>query len=420
MNGQEAELSTGPRPGFFYGYYIVIASFLIMLVMYGVYYAFGVFFKPVLTEFGWSRAMTSGAFSLSSIVMGLLAIAVGLLTDKFGARIVMTVCGLLVGLGYFLMSQISAIWHLYLFYGILVGAGMGGSFVPMVTAVARWFVERRSVMTGIVTAGIGLGALAGPPVATAFIENYGWRVCYMILGITVLVVVVLCAQFMRAGPGQMGLVPDGGDERETRKLNHANKGSAEGLSLKEAACTRQFWLFFGMFVCFGFCLWSVMVHIVPHVIDLGISASTAAGVLATIGGTSIVAKVLFGRLGDVIGSRQVFIVCFMMMSASLFWLASAKVVWMLFLIAAIFGVAYGGNVVSMSPLVAMLFGLRSHGLITGVISFSFTIGGSLGPFLTGYMFDATGSYRRAFLFWAILGAVGLVLTLMIKPIREEI
>jgi len=391
-----------------------------MLAFYGVYYAFGVFFKPVLDEFGWTRAMTSGAFSLSSIVMGLLAIAMGLLTDKFGARLVMTVCGLLVGLGYFLMSQISAIWHLYLFYGILVGAGMGGSFVPMATAVARWFVEKRSVMTGIVTAGIGIGALVGPPMATAFIAAYGWRVCYMILGIAVLVVVVVCAQFMRAGPAQMGLAPDGGDERETRKLNHANNGPAEGLSLKEAACTRQFWLLFGMFICFGFCLWSVMVHIVPHVIDLGISASTAASVLATIGGTSIVAKVLFGRLGDIIGSRQVFIVCFMMMSASLFWLASAKVVWMLFFIAVIFGIAYGGNVVSISPLIAILFGLGSHGLITGVISFSFTIGGSLGPLFTGYIFDVSGSYRLAFVFWAILGAVGLVLTLMIKPIREEI
>jgi len=331
----------------------------------------------------------------------------------------MTVSGVLVGLGFSLMSKISAIWHLYLFYGILVGAGMGGSFVPMATAVARWFVKRRSMMTGIITAGIGIGALIGPPMATAFIAAYGWRVCYMILGITVLVVVVLCAQFMRADPAQMGLAPDGGDEREARKLNHGNKGATEGLLLKEAACTRQFRLFSGMFICFGFCQYSVMVHIVPHVIDLGISPATAASILAAIGGTSIIAKVLFGRLGDIIGSKQVFIVSFLIMSASLFWLASAKVVWMLFFIAIIFGFAYGGIAVSGSPFIAVLFGLRSHGSITGVIAFSFTIGGSLGPLLTGYMFDVTGSYRLAFTIWAILSTIGLVLTVMIKPIKQE-
>jgi MFS family permease len=286
----------------------------------------------------------------------------------------------------------------------------------MVTTVAKWFEKRRSVMTGIITAGIGIGALIGPPLATWLIATYGWRVSYMILGITVLTVVLVSAQVIKGDPTQMGQVAYGGRGAEDEGLKYASGG----LSLKEAACTKQFWLFFGMFICFGFCLFSVMVHIVPHVIDLGISALTAAKVLATIGGTSIIAKVLLGRVGDIFGSRRVFIVSFIMMSGSLFWLVTAKVVWMLYAVAVIFGFAYGGNVVSMSPHVAALFGLSSHGFITGVMAFSFTIGGSLGPFLTGYLFDVSGSYRLAFLLWAVLGFVGLVLAVMLKSGRVRV
>jgi sugar phosphate permease len=100
----------------FYGYCIVWVAFFIMFVFWGAFYAFGVFFKPMLKEFGWTRAMTAGAFSLCSMIQGLPGIAMGGLTDKFGPRVVITLCGLPLGLGYALMSQVSAMWQLYLLY----------------------------------------------------------------------------------------------------------------------------------------------------------------------------------------------------------------------------------------------------------------------------------------------------------------
>ncbi|NNG08266.1 MAG: MFS transporter, partial [Desulfobacteraceae bacterium] len=199
--------------GIFYGYLVVAAAFLIMVVMWAVFYAFGVFFRPILNEFGWTRAMTSGAFSLSSISMGLLGIAMGGLNDKFGPRIVMSVCGLLLGIGYLLMSQLEALWQLYLFYGIILGTGMGGGFVPLMTTVARWFDQRRGMMTGIVTAGIGIGALVGPPVANGLISTDGWRSSYTILGSIVLVVIVLSAQFLKRDPSQVRQVSPGEEQR---------------------------------------------------------------------------------------------------------------------------------------------------------------------------------------------------------------
>jgi MFS family permease len=395
---------------FFYGYFVVGASLLIMSMMWGVYYAFGVFFKPVLNEFGWTKAMTSGAFSLASMMNGLLAVAVGGLTDKFGPRMVMTVCGLFLGLGFMLMSQISNVFHLYLFYGIFVGAGMSGSFIPLTSTVARWFFKRRGLMTGIVAAGSGIGALIGPPVASRLIPIYGWRTSYVILGSITLLVVVLSAQFIKRDPTQVGQIPYGKNQREQVGLNLR----AEGLSLKEAVSSTRFWIFFTTGFCYGYCVFAIMVHITPHAIESGISAVRAANILAAIGCLSIVGKVLLGRVGDIVGNRRTLILGFILMSLALIGLVPAPIAWMLFLIAGLFGFAFGGIAVSHSPLVAELFGLRSHGVIFGVFGMSVGWGGAMGPLLTGYLFDVTNSYQMAFLLCAVISLAGILFAALLR------
>jgi MFS family permease len=398
------------RSQFFYGYFIVGLAFMIMFVLWGAFYAFGIFFKPILKEFGWTRAMTAGAFSLCSIVQGLVAIALGGLTDKFGTRLVMTLCGLLLGLGYVLMSQLSAVWQLYLFYGVIVGAGMGGSFTPLMSAVARWFMKRRSTMTGIVAAGTGFGALIAPPVVSRLVSSYGWRVSYVILGGIVLGVVVLCAQFMKHNPARMGLAAYG-DDGESEKGLEQDFGE---LSLKEAVYTVQFWIVFGMIFSLGFCVFAIMVHIAPHAAETGISTTGAANILATLGGASILGKVLLGKTADRIGNRKTFIIGFILMFAALFMVLPTEGEWMLYLFAVVYGFGFGGCIASESPIVAELFGLSSHGLILGVVSFSFLLGGALGPFLFGFIFDMTGSYQWGFFACGLVSFIGLILTAILK------
>jgi MFS family permease len=401
------------KQGFFYGYVIVGASLLIMSIMWGGYYAFGVFFKPLLNEFGWTKAITSGAFSLASILNGLLNIATGKLTDKFGPRMVMTVCGLFLGLGFMLMSQIRDIFHLYLFYGIFIGAGMSGSFIPLTSTVARWFLKRRGLMTGIVTAGTGIGALIGPPVASRLIFIYGWRMSYLILGSISLLVVVLSAQLIKRDPKQVGQVPYGENQIEEDRWNLR----VEGLSLREAAHASKFWIFCMTGFCYGYCVFAIMVHVIPYAIESGISATRAASILATIGGFAILGKVLLGRVGDIVGSRRTLMLGFILISVALIGLVSTKIGWMLFLIAGLFGFAYGGIAVSHSPLVAELFGLRSHGLIFGVFAVSVSWGAATGPFLTGYLFDVTNSYQMAFLLCAIIGLTGILFAVFLRQSR---
>jgi len=411
---EDLPFSGTSKPGFVYGYIVVFAAFIVMVLAWGTFYSFGVFFKPLVNEFGWTRAMTSGAFTLTFLIYGFLGIFAGRLSDRFGSRTVVTACGLFFGLGYLLLSQIGAIWQLYLCYGVIVAVGMSGCWAPLVSTVARWFVKRRGLMTGFVASGIGFGTVIIPPVAIRLISSYGWRNSYIIMGITALVVIVFAAQFLKRDPGQIGLLPYGEDGIK----QESPASETKALSLGEATRTRQFWMICAIYFCYGFFLQSIMVHIAPHATELGISPIRAANILAIIGGLGIVGRIAWGSASDRIGIKLSLALSFVLASVVMLWLQLAGELWMLYLFAFIFGFAYGGLSAMQSLVIAELFGLSSIGIIVGGITFIFAIGGAAGPLLAGRIFDITGSYYIAFLVCAILSVVGLVLTLFVRPVSE--
>jgi len=403
------------NPKFFYGYVIVAAAFVMLAVMGGTYFSFGVFFTPLLTEFDWTRAMTSGAFSICILLEGVLGMVMGRATDRWGPRMVITLCGFLLGLGYLLMSQISALWHFYLLYGVIIGIGLGGLWVPPVSIVVRWFSKRRNMMTGIAVAGTGIGGLITPLIATWLISTYTWRLSYVILGSVVLVLVVLSAQFLKRDPAQVGQLPYGENGREVHGLQLGDNG----LSFREAIYTKQLWLVSGLFFCFGFCVFIIMVHLVPHAIELGIPAASAANILAIIGGVSIAGKTIMGAATDRIGTRTGIIIGFILVFATLVWLVIVRELWMLYLFAIIFAFGYATMVALMSPIIAELFGIRSVGILLGIVNFAATIGCAVGPVLAGWLFDISGSYQLAFLLCAAVSLIGLIITLFIRPIHRR-
>jgi MFS family permease len=291
---------------------------------------------------------------------------------------------------------------------------MSGAFVPLLSTVARWFLKRRGLMTGIVAAGSGMGALTGPLVASRLGSIYGWRASYAILGSVVLLVVVLFAQLIHRDPAQVGQVAYG----ENQIGQKEDPLRAEGLSLKETFYCARFWVFFPTGFCYGFCVFAIMVHMVPHAIELKISAVRAASLLATIGGLSILGKILLGRAGDILGSRHTLMLGFIFMCLALIWLVPAKTAWMLLSSACIFGFGFGGIAVSHSPLIAELFGLRSHGLIFGVLNLSVMFGAATGPLLTGYIFDVTNSYQTAFLLCAVISFIGIILAAFLRVMKS--
>jgi len=408
-------MSHNRQPRVFYGYIVVAVAFLIMLMMWGAYYSFGIFFEPLLAEFGWSKATTSGAFSLSFFLTGLLGVFAGKLTDRFGPRIVVTVCGFFLGLGYLLVSQTSTFWQLYLFYGVVVALGMSASVIPLQSTVARWFVRRRGAMNGIVISGIGMGMVVVPPVANWLISSYSWRTSYIVVSISALVLIISSAQFLKRDPGKIGQLPYGRYELE------AKGGSLDaGFSLREAIRTWQFWTLGVALLCFTMSEGTILVHIVSHAIGLGISGTNAALIIPIIGGISIPGRILMGIAGDRIGNKPAWTICFIFLTISFFLLLAARELWLLYLFAVIFGFGYGGLSTLISPMVAELFGLSSHGVIFGVIiMFGGTAGMAVGPLLAGYIFDITGRYQLAFIIYVVILVIGLILTSLLRPTRVK-
>jgi len=383
--------------------------------MWGTLYSFGVFFKPLLTEFGWTRAMTSSVFSLNMLLCGALAIVTGRLTDRIGPRPVITVGGFLLGLGYLLTSQIGSIGQLYLFYGVIIGIGMSGSYAPLVSTVARWFTRRRGLMTGIVVAGIGIGTVIIPPLASWSIANHGWRTSYLIVGVITLVSLISIAQFLKRDPAQMNLVPYGEREMAMNGLQLEPRR----YSFRQAIHTRQFWLICVINISFGFILQTIMVHIVPHATDLGISYTSAATILALGGGVSIAGRLVMGVVTDRIGGRAALLSCFVLISAALLWLLVSKELWMLYLFAVAFGFGYGGFAPLASLIIAEYFGLSAHGAILGSTEFVFTMGSAIGPFLAGQIFDIAGSYQLAFFACAALSIIAMIFALLLRPTTDS-
>jgi MFS family permease len=401
------------RPKFFYGYVIVIAALFMSSVMWGARHSFGVFFSPVLEEFGWSRAATSGGFSLTWVFTGLLSVIVGRLNDRWGPRIIMTIGGLLLGAGYCLMSQLSALWQVYLFYGV-ISVGMSAAFVPTLSTVARWFVKKRAFMTGIVSAGTGIALMVIVPAANEAILRLGWRTAYKIVGIVAMIVVIIAAQFLRRDPHQVGKLPYGWDEANT-----ADPGPRTGgVPFGEALRTRQVWLISLVYFCTYFIYNVFLVHMVIYAIGKGIPSMKAVGIMVFLGGAGIAGRIILGIVADRIGNQRVMALSAGLMMVTLFWLLMAHELWMLFLFGLVFGFGHGGIATMESPIVAHVFGMRSHGVILGLVFFIDTIGGATGPFLAGYIFDVTRDYSLAFLLCAILGVINLIAISLVRPLKS--
>lgn len=415
MDKIEGNRDSENKSRFFYGYVVVGAAFLVMLLAYGMRTSFGVFFKPMSTEFDWSRAFTSGAVTVSLLIQGLWGIFMGRINDKIGSRLVITLCCSLLGAGFILLSFTSHLWQLYLFYGIIVGLGMGGVFVALVSTVARWFVKKRGAMTGIVLAGIGTGTLVIAPLSNWLISMRGWPQSYVITGIMVLAIGVIAAQFLKRDPSRMGLLPLGQQKEKEQK----SAENSRGLSFKTAILTRQFWMVAFSFAFLGYCTFTITVHLVPHITDLGTSPSTAATILSLTGGIQSVGGIVMGFMADRIGSKRVILICFILVSLSLFWLIPATTVIAFFIFAIFYSFGIGGGTAMESTIVAELFGLKAHGLILGVISFAFTVGAAAGPLITGYLYDLDGNYRLAFFICACLGITGFLLASLLKPVMLQ-
>lgn len=397
----------------FYGYYIIASFVLILAFIHGLHASYGIFFNSLLEEFQCSRAAISGAHSIGFLIGGFAAIILGRLSDRVGPRIILTIAGIVTGLGYFMMSQMTSLWQLYLFYGLIVNIWAMPADVIALSTVARWFVKRRGFASGLVKAGTGLGMMLMPLLASFLISTQGWRTTYLVISIILVACVVPLSQFLRRDPSSKGLSPYGVEQ------DLASDSIKGGYSFKEALHTKQFWMLCVTMLTIWFCANSLIVHLIPHAIDSGISPSMAARLISILGGVSIAGRIGVATLGDRIGLRKVLLGCFILTLLMLSWLYFSSEYWQLVLFVLIYGFGHGGFFALISPLLAEMFGTKALGSLFGIVTFCSTVGGAIGPLILGMIFDNTGSYQIGFLILIAVIGIGFSIVLLLKPVRKN-
>ena len=371
----------------------------------GLLFAYGLFFEIFENEFGWPRAVLSGAMSLVVLSMGFLAAFSGRLSDLFGPRIVLSVSGIVFGLGVASLSQISEPWHLFLIFTIFIGVGMATHDVVTLSTVARWFVRRRGMMTGVVKVATAIGQISLPAALAALIAGFGWRDAIMVTGFAAAVLLFGAAQLVRR--------PKEGEATGASAEAATPAPAPAPVNYKAAVRTRVFWMLCAAQFLFFPILSAIPLHVVAHGSDLGLSVAQAAGLVSTIGAASIAGRLIVGNVIDRIGGRRAYILGLTPLVLSLVALLAIDVPWMLYGVMALYGIGHGGMFTVVSPTIAEYFGVRSLGALFGTILFFGSLGGAAGPIMTGFIFDWSGSYAVAFTILAIMGGLALLLILLL-------
>jgi MFS family permease len=398
------------RLPFFYGWVVVAVVFVTMGVGVNARTAFSLLFPPILSEFGWERGVTAGAFSFGFLISAVLSPTLGRLMDRRGPRVVMEIGVFLMGAGLLLATLVRQPWHLYLTLGVLVGGGsvcLGftgqGLFLP------NWFVRRRGLAMSLAFSGVGVGSIILLPWMQVLIGRAGWRTACWAMAIVVLVLLAPLNLLLRRRPEEMGLAPDGDPaSRQTAAAQAANvvdtAWAAVDWTLARAMRTSRFWWIAVGYFGGLFSWYAVQVHQTKYLIEIGFSPTYAAWALGFVSLVAIPGQIALGHLSDRIGREWIWTVGSLGFAICYFALIlmehapTLTLVWLMVISQGALG--YGlTSVVSAIP--AEIFQGRHFGAIFGTLMLSAIAGGAVGPWAAGVLHDVTGSYRL--LFWMAIG-----------------
>jgi MFS family permease len=404
------------RLPFFYGWIIVAVAFVSMAIAVNARTAFSLLFPPILDEFRWDRAVTAGAFSFGFLVTAAVSPFLGRMMDRVGPRAVMELGVVLLAAGMLLAPFARQAWHLYATLGVLVSGGavcLGYSgqaqFLP------NWFVRRRGLATGIAFAGAGVGSIVLLPLGQLIIERAGWRTACLSLGVLVLVVLGPINLLLYKRPEDIGLRPDGEPASATRDAaERANvvdpAWAAVDWTLQRAMRTARFWWIALGYFCGLYAWYAVQVHQTKYLTEIGFSPTVAAWALGLVSLVGIPGQIILGSVSDRIGREWVwtvgalgFAACYLALLLLQLFPSSAVLFAM---VLAQGGLGYG--ITSVFPaIVVEIFQGRHYATIFGTLMLWAIAGGALGPWATGALYDAYGTYAPAFWIGIVVSIVAV-------------
>ncbi len=394
---------------------MVAAAFIITFITNGVNFSYGVFFLPIVNEFGWSRGLASAVMLVAGIAYAITLPFTGILADRFGYKWVLSISVGFLSLGLILSSRIEELWQLYVFTGLLVGLSISASFAIPVALVSLWFTRRQGLAVGVATLGISLGTATIPLLISYLITSIGWRTALLISGIVVAVFCIPATLLMRRPRHNIRepSSPDIATSPAKQPVVHSDLNI--GLTLAQAIRTSQFWMLFILFLLFLSSLGLVMLHLVPYAVDSGIDSVRAAVLITLIGIFGIAGRLISGVLSDRIGIKPIMILCTVLLCLNVTFIALYNESWAFYVFAAVYGITYSGFVTQMVRITRRVFGAKALGSVFSALMVSDGIGLGIGPWVAGMIFDATGSYQIPYLAAAAGLVVSTAFVIMVKP-----
>ena len=410
----------GTRPArLHYAWTVVAVAFLTFLVAAGVRSAPAVLIIPLEQEFGWSRAAISFAIGVQLLLYGLIGPFSAGLVDRYGLRMTMIGAIGLSAISFAGTTFVSAAWQLSLIWGVGVGIGTGCAALVLAAVIAnRWFVARRGIAMGIMTASAAAGQLIFLPLLANLVTHFGWRTSIWVACAVAVSVLPWLYFFMRDGPSDVGLKPYGllPDTPDEPLRPRVNPITAAFSVLGEVIGARDFWLLSGsFFVCGASTLGLIGTHLIPACLDHGIPEATAADILAAMGVCNVVGTMASGWLSDRFDGRHL-----------LFWYYGLRGLSLLFLPYAFdlpfwglgaFGIFYGFDWIATVPptvrLTANIFGVQKAGIIYGWIMVMHQVGAAVFAYASGVLRTDFGDYFSAYL---LSGAACFIAALLVLRI----
>jgi MFS family permease len=414
------------RPQFFYGWAVLAAGFVIILVGYAMRNTFSVFYPVIVSDFGWTRGSTALMYSMTILAYGLFAPVAGGLADRFKPKYVLATGGLIVGGGIALCSMPTSIWHFYIIYGLIVAIGTSLiGITPVISVVSHWFGSNRGgLVFGVLGAGFGVSLVAAP-LYQWLISNHGWRSAYLIIGLcAVAIIVPVSLLLIRRSPQHQALILERTANAAKDNSSVAPISRTEEWTVRRAFRTRSFKLFLLIGFCnMGFAQQVTIAHQVYFLQDVGYNPMVAASMFG-IFGVAFASGNLSSPLSDRFG-RVPFVIAGCLATAGSILLLNVAPDPDSALIPLLFAFAsgWGLGVVPPACFAAMVdrFHGRHYGSIHGTMILFISLGGAAGPWLGGQLHDLSGSYHTVFtIVQVFLMAAAILIVFATRPSSMKI
>jgi MFS family permease len=418
------------RRNIHYGWVMVGVTFLTALITAGTVGAPGVFIVPLQHEFGWTTAEISSALSIRFILFGLMAPFAAALLNRYGLRNITLLAQLVVVSALIVSLAMTKVWQLMLLWGVVIGIGTGMTALVLGATVAtRWFVGRRGLVVGILTASVATGQLVFLPLLAHLTDRFGWRVALALICVMLLVSASAVLLLMRDRPSDLGLRPFGDTGTEPLPAPPPNTApimAAALGTLRDASKTRVFWILFGtFFICGASTNGLVQVHLIPMCLDFGIPQVQAASLLAAMGVFDFFGTIMSGWLSDRYDNRWLLFWYYGLRGLSLVFLPFTDFSFYgLSLFAMFYGLDWIATVPPTVRLTAQRFGAERANLVFGWVFAGHQAGAATAAFGAGLSRTLLASYLPAFFVAGALCIIAALIALGIsrppKPVAATV